>query len=160
MEAATRSVVTFLKSLFDQDILAKNLLIVVTNVSQSKPALKQRQASGKSVAQLLDDTGTRISAAFGLSDKLPCFDIDTAPVRHGIMVLAFALQLQLGLLLPARKATLCDTLTVGCFSLDASLFAAALDGAVCCRVCWTQHSIRGLGGELFCRPSWHVLLSM
>ena len=55
VEEATKGMVCFLKEVFDSKLLAKNLLLVVTHVSQSKPALKQRQASGKSLDLILRD---------------------------------------------------------------------------------------------------------
>ena len=81
VEKATKEMVYFLKEVFDSKLLAKNLLLVVTHVSQSKAALKQRQASRKSLDLILQDISMRISTAFGQPDRLPCFDIDTAPVR-------------------------------------------------------------------------------
>ncbi len=93
VEEATKGMVCFLKEVFDSKLLAKNLLLVVTHVSQSKPALKQRQASGKSLDLILRDISMRISTAFGLPDRVPCFDIDTAPVRLAVNILHFCMPL-------------------------------------------------------------------
>ena len=79
-EALGQQIVAFLRDLFGERVLKTNLILVVTNVINSKLAEKERKRLNKSLDDIIDDLRLKVQTAFGLEQGLVAIGIDTMPV--------------------------------------------------------------------------------
>lgn len=86
-EREGRELVNFLKNLLGNHIIQTNLVLVVTKISQSKAAERDRQHENKPVDVLMAEYQNVVQQEFGLQTGLPVIDIDTCPVSFRIHIL-------------------------------------------------------------------------
>ena len=83
-EKEGKDLVKFLKNLFGDRVIQTNLVLVVTRVSQSTQAQKDRHRENKPLNELMAGYRDVVQKEFGLKDAMPVIDIDTCPVSFTV----------------------------------------------------------------------------